>query len=79
MADDDNDTNEQCELVLAYENMLDMFAESFSYANTSFDAYAANDQTLDDAVLRWWGLHMLSQQVHGMRVKVLKNTGSSPK
>ena len=38
MADDDNDTNEQCELVLAYENMLDMFAESYSY---SFDAYIA--------------------------------------
>ena len=67
MADDDNGTNEQCELVLAYENMLDMFAESYSYSDTSFDAYAANDQTLDDAVFRWWGPQVLLQQDIALR------------
>ena len=63
MTDYDGDTDEQCELASAYESMVDMFAQmcpSVDASNTN--SYDANDETLDDAVLRWWGLHMLSQQ-----------------
>ena len=62
MSDDDNDADGQYDvLAVAHESMNSMLAETCAFHDSSFNSYDANDQTLDNAVLHWWGLLVLGR------------------